>query len=71
MEATMEQAAHTNGHIRDLTDEEGWGLFDKAARFYLNISGEQFIERWESGYYDKDPDDPNVVEVTMLLPFAR
>ena len=67
----MDQAAQTNGHIRDLTDEEGWSLFDKAARFYLNISGKQFIERWESGYYDKDPDDPNVVEVTMLLPFAR
>jgi hypothetical protein len=45
--------------------------FDNAARFYLGISGEEFVERWDSGYYDEDPDQPDVVDVVMLLPFAR
>jgi len=46
-------------------------LFDNAACFYLGISGGEFIERWDSGYYDEDSDDPNVVDVATLLPFAR
>ena len=67
----MEKATRTNGSIRDLTDEEGRALFDNAARFYLGISGEEFVERWDSGCYDEDPDQPDVVDVVMLLPFAR
>jgi hypothetical protein len=67
----MEKATRTNGSIQDLTYEEGRALFDNAARFYLGISGEEFVERWDSGYYDEDPDQPDVVDVVMLLPFAR
>lgn len=72
----MERAAsQTNGQIRDLTPEEGRELFDRAARYYLNMSGEEFISKWDAGEFD-DPDDrtknpPEVMEVAMLLPFAR
>jgi hypothetical protein len=58
----------TNGHIRDLTPDEGRRLFDNAAQYYLGISGDEFIRRWESGYYDDDPEE--VMGVAMLLPFA-
>jgi hypothetical protein len=51
-----------------LTPEQGHELFDNAARYYLNISGDEFITRWESGYYDDDPE--KVMSVAMLLPFA-
>jgi len=71
MEATMEQAAHTNGHVRDLSPEESRELFDQAARYYLGISGEEFIRAWEAGEYDDDPDRPEVMNVVMLLPFAN
>ena len=67
----MEKAVGTNGSVRDLTDEEGRALFDNAARFYLDISGDAFVERWDSGYYNEDPDRPDVVDVAMLLPFVR
>ena len=67
----MENAAPTNGSVRDLTDEEGRVLFDNAARFYLGLTGEESIARWDSGYYDEEPDHPDVVDVAMLLPFAR
>ena len=56
-------------NIRELTDEEARDLFDTAARTYLDISGEVFLSRWQSGYY-KDPDQPDVMSVLMLLPFA-
>ena len=58
----------SNGHVRDLTPEQGRELFDNVARHYLNISGDEFIRRWESGYYDDDPEQ--VMSVAMLLPFA-
>lgn len=64
-------AAREDGHIRELTDEQSWALFDRAARHYLDISGEEFLGRWESGHY-KDPDaEPGVMSVVMLLPFVR
>jgi hypothetical protein len=67
----VEQATHhANGHIRELNDEQAWELFDKAARYYLEISGDAFLERWDSGYYE-DPDQPEVMSVVMLLPFVR
>ncbi len=72
----MERAAsQTNEQIRDLTPEEGRELFDRAARHYLDMSGEEFVRRWDAGEFD-DPDDrtknpPGVMSVAMLLPFAR
>ena len=67
----MEQATHhADGYVRELSDEQSWELFDGAARHYLDISGEEFLERWESGYYE-DPDQPGIMSVVMLLPFAR
>lgn len=64
--------AREDGHIRELSNGQSWELFDRAARHYLEgLSGEEFLERWESGYY-KDPDaEPGVMSVVMLLPFAR
>lgn len=62
--------AREDRHIRELDDAQSWELFDNAARHYLDISGEEFLERWDSGYY-KDPDQPEVMSVIMLLPFAR
>lgn len=72
----VEQAAsRKDGRIRDLTPEEGRELFDRAARYYLDMSGEEFIRKWDAGEFD-DPDDrsknpPEVMDVAMLLPFAR
>ncbi len=45
-------------------------VLDGADRHYLDISGKEFLERWESGYYE-DPDQPGIMSVVMLLPFAQ
>lgn len=66
-----ERTSKTNGHLRELSPEEGWKLFDGAAMYYLGITGEEFIEQLEAGRF-KDPDeDPDAVEVLALLPFVR
>ncbi|HZB83604.1 MAG TPA: hypothetical protein VE288_12270 [Rubrobacteraceae bacterium] len=64
-------AAREDGHIRELTSEQARELFNEAAEFYLGITGDEFLARWEAGEYDKDPDQPQVMNVAMLLPFAQ
>lgn len=67
----MVQTTSGGGTIKELTREEGWGLLDKQARRYLDMSAEEFIEAWEAGQFDADPDRPEVMHVAMLLPFVR
>jgi hypothetical protein len=67
----MNTTPTTNGHIRELTREEGIALLDREARRRLHMSGEEFIRAWEAGEFDDDPDRPEVMYVAMLLPFAR
>jgi hypothetical protein len=61
--------AREDRHIRELDDAQSWELFDNAAQHYLDISGEEFISRLESNHYE-DLDQPDVMSVLMLLPFA-
>jgi hypothetical protein len=71
----MKQTQQANGEVRELSREEGRRLFDRQARRYLGISGEEFLEKWDAGNYG-DPDDrtknpPGVMQLAMLLPFVR
>jgi hypothetical protein len=61
----------TNGQIRELTREEGRALLDHQARHYLGMSGEEFIQAWNEGKFDEDPDQLGIMHVAMLLPFAQ
>jgi hypothetical protein len=57
---------------RMLTREESHALFDSAARYYLGMSGEEFIRAWDAGEFPGDPDDrPELMHLVMLLPFGR
>ena len=41
---------------------------DSAARYFLMMSGEEFVDRWYGGFFH-DPDAvPGVMEVASLLP---
>jgi hypothetical protein len=57
--------------VHELTAEEGWSLFDAQAKRLLKMSGDEFLKAWNGGYFDKDPDRPEVMRVAMLLPLAR
>ncbi len=63
-------AAGEDRRVRELTDEQSWELFDEAAQHYLGMSGEAFVQSWESGEFE-DPDQPEIMSVLMLLPFAQ
>jgi hypothetical protein len=56
--------------VVEVTREEGREILDRAAQEALNISGEEFLARWDAGQYEDD-EDPAVTRVAMLIPFAR
>lgn len=56
--------------IVELTPKQGKQLLDERARQYLNISGDEFIRRWDMQEFE-DPDDPRVVRLALLIPFVR
>ncbi len=67
--------AKENGHVRELSREEGRELLDRQTRRYLQVGGDEFIRRWDAGEYG-DPDDRSenpaaVMRLGMLLPFVR
>jgi hypothetical protein len=51
--------------IRELTPDEGRRIFDSAAEFLLEMSGEEAIKRIDSGTVDDL--DPDALEVLALL----
>jgi len=38
---------------------------------YLGTSGAEFLERWDAGYYDDDPDRPEVMNVAAVIAGVR
>jgi len=56
--------------VVEATPEQGRALLDQAAREVLDISGEDFLARWDAGEYEGS-DDPAITRVAMLIPFAR
>ncbi len=56
--------------VVEATPEEGRALLDRAAREALNMSGEEFLARWDAKEFE-DNDDPAITRVAMLIPFAR
>lgn len=60
-----------NEHIHHMTAEEGLEMLDREAQRLLGISGEEFIQRWESGDYDDQPETPVVIRLALLSAFAK
>lgn len=60
--------------IRLTTAEEGDAFFDRQARKLLDISGEEFLRRWDAGVFRPIPNTAHgrkIGRLVMLMPFAR
>jgi hypothetical protein len=57
--------------IHELTDDEARAMLDGMARYYLDMSGDEFVRAWEAGEFDGDLDRPGLSRVAMLLPHGR
>ena len=57
--------------VESMSQDEARELLDRQAQRYLGMSGAQFIAAWDAGQFAGDPDRPEVMRVSMLLPFGR
>ena len=63
------KSSKKNLPVHEATEEEWHGLIDRAARYHLNMSADEFIRKWNAGEF-KDPDGTPVMNVAMLLPLG-
>ena len=59
--------------VRVASPREGRLLFDGRVQRELNMSGAEFLDRWERGDYLNDQSDEGYAarRVALLIPFAR
>jgi hypothetical protein len=64
--------ASKNATYKFLTDDEWMEMFDKAACYYLDMSAEEFMRKWDAGEFDSIIDDPEhhskLMQLAMLRP---
>ena len=56
--------------VAEISYEDGMAMLDRAAREVLNMTGAEFLQRWDAGDFEHT-DDPAATRVAMLIPFAR
>ena len=56
--------------IVELSEAEGRALFERQARKYMGMSGDEFLRKWDAGEIE-DPDRSDVWTVVFLIPFVR
>jgi hypothetical protein len=60
--------------VRFLDDEESHQYFDRQARRLMNMSGEEFLRRYDAGEFATPRDDRQlraVMKLAVLSPFGR
>ena len=67
----MADACDVETTAEELSLEEGRRLLDEAARRYLNMTGDEFVESWDAGLFGDRTDTLPVMQVAGLLPLAR
>jgi hypothetical protein len=50
---------------------EARALFEATAQRYLHISGDEFLQRWDSGLYRNEIAESQAMRVAMLIPMIR
>jgi hypothetical protein len=61
----------TPTEVQQVDEDDARAVFDEQARQNLNMSGEEFLQAWDAGEFDADPDRPEVMRVVFLLPLVR
>jgi len=62
---------HETERTGPFTPEEAWILFQNTALLYMGMSGEQFLEKWDTGGFDDVDSSPQVMRVASLIPLVR
>lgn len=65
---------HVGTEIAYLSAEEACEVFDYQARKLMNMSGEEFLRRWDAGEYRDSFDAPgheSLTSLVMMMSLAR
>lgn len=67
----MASTAEQEATIEYVTPEKTRAVFERLVGEALDgMTAEEFIKRWDAGTIE-DPDRPEIIRLSMLLPFAR
>lgn len=55
--------------IEEVSETDQLAALDREARRQLNMTGQEFAERWRRGEFSNNP-DPQITQIAMLLPDA-
>jgi hypothetical protein len=58
------------GQVKELTADEGRRLLEERVREAFQIDLDEFIRRWRAGAYGDPDDNPEALELAMLLPIV-
>ena len=72
MVTEAEQVQRDAVRPREVPDCDSQETFDRIARKNLNMSGAEFVRRWDAKAFGDDPDSqPRVMRVAMLMALVR
>jgi hypothetical protein len=63
--------AQSEMNVKELTDDGAFDLFDQTAPDLLNISGDEFLRRWDAGEYAEGRQEPRIETMVIVLPLIR
>jgi hypothetical protein len=55
----------------DTRTSEGMAAFDYTCRYYLNMSGADFLARYDRGEFRQQANNTGLMRVLAMLPFVR
>lgn len=66
-----EDTTAPNGHVEYFSEDEAREFFDRMSWYYLQMSGDEFLTRWDEGEFQDDPDGtPEVMSLVLLMPLV-
>ena len=59
-----------NGHISEVSREEGYEMLNRLTKRYMKLSARDFIDGWEAGRFHDEDEYPEAVRLSLMIPLA-
>lgn len=60
-----------DGHIADVSRDQGYDWLDQLTREYLGLTARDFMAAWREGKYRDEHEYPEAVRLSMMIPLAE
>ncbi len=69
--ASMVHELAADAAVKSPVTPEAKAAFDYTCQYYLQVSGQEFLRRYDAGEYNNSLSDTKLIRVLAMLPFAR